>query len=272
MSNVGIKSGVVSVIIPSRNEKYLKKTIIDVLAKATGDIEVIAILDGWWPAPEEFVEDSRVTYVHFSNARGMRNAINSGAAIAKGEYLMKIDAHCMMGDAFDELLKENCDFNWVVVPRRYPLDPERWVVEERTDDKYPIDYMVLNDTLQGIPVKKKNDLPVDDLMTSQGSCWFMKKDYFDWLELLDESTYGTFWQEFQEVGLKCWLSGGRVVVNKKTWMAHWHKTEGRGYNLPAGEQEKTREVVSRWRDKKMFHKQIHGLDWLFDRFNDDKQK
>ena len=31
------------------------------------------------------------------------------------------------------------------------------------------------------------------------------------------------YQETQELGMKIWLSGGRVVRNKNTWYAHLHK-------------------------------------------------
>jgi hypothetical protein len=39
----------VSVIIPSRNERFLAPTVADVLSKAAGEIEVITTLDGYWP-------------------------------------------------------------------------------------------------------------------------------------------------------------------------------------------------------------------------------
>jgi len=37
----------ISVVIPARNEKYLKKTIEDILEKATCEIEIRVILDGY---------------------------------------------------------------------------------------------------------------------------------------------------------------------------------------------------------------------------------
>lgn len=257
----------VSVIIPARNEEYLQKTIQDLLQKAKEDIEIIAVLDGYWPERSQIVNDPRVSYIHYSEPRGMRNAINSAVKASQGEFLMKCDAHCMFGEGFDVILKADCESDWIVVPRREPLDPVNWKIEERTDNKYPIDYMILTeDTLQGIPAKGDSSKEIDDLMTSQGSCWFMRREYFDFLELMDEEKYGTFWQEMQEVGLKCWLSGGKIKVNKKTWYAHWHKTGSRGYNLPQGEQDQTRIMVNRWRTEKMFDKQIHDLDWLFNYF------
>jgi glycosyltransferase involved in cell wall biosynthesis len=262
----------VSVVIPSRNEPYLKKTIQDLLLKASGQIEIIAVLDGYWPALPEFVNDPKVTYIHFSNVRGMRNAINSGVSIAKGEFILKCDAHVMFEKGFDTVLSGDCQDNYVVVPRRWALDPEKWEIE-KSNPKYPIDYMFLDNEYHGSPWHEKNkdeDLKIhviDDLMSSQGSCWFMRKDYFHELELMDASLFGTFASEFQEVGLKCWLSGGRVVVDKKTWYAHWHKTESRGYNLDKADGQKAADHVVTWMSKKYtWPKQIHDINWLVEKF------
>lgn len=262
----------VSIVLPSRNEPFLKKTIDDLLAKAKGDIEIFAILDGEWDRNNEYSDDERVNYIHFPESRGMRAGINAGVAVARGKYIMKCDAHVMVGEDYDEILQKDCNDNWIVVPRRYPLDPKNWKIEERTDDKYPLDYMYLSKDLHGVVWKEKDrerkDVMVDDLMSSQGSVWFMSKKWFEYLELMDDKTYGTFWNEFQEVGLKGWLSGGEIKINKNTWYAHWHKTSdfGRGYKLPDGEKERTQSIVNRWMNEKMFSKQIHDIRWLVNKF------
>lgn len=265
--------GLVSVIIPSRNEPYLKKTIESLLATATGEIEIIVILDGYYPDGSDLVLNNSVNYIHRGKAQGMRGGINSAVAMSHGEYLLKSDAHCMFGLGWDEILKADCEATWVVVPRRYALDPEKWQIEP--NPKYPVDYMYLDKTLHGRVWEEKNsDLKlkgkeIDTLMSSQGSCWFMQKDYYDWLELLDEENYGTFFNEFQEIGLKCWLSGGKVMVNKKTWYAHWHKPRdvGRGYNLDRGEQEKAAEYLKNWEQGNGWHKQRISLNKLIADFS-----
>lgn len=259
-----------SIIIPSRNEPFLSQTIKDLLAKAKGDIQIIAILDGYWPNPP-LDDDPRLVIIHRGKSQGMRASINAGVAIAKGEYLMKTDAHCMFGEGFDLELTANCEKNWVVVPRRFALDPQKWELID--NPKYPIDYMYLSPELHGVVWEQKNKDPqlkdklIDDTMSNQGSVWFMCKDYFNELELMDENTYGTFWNEFQEIGFKCWLSGGEVKVNKKTWYAHWHKTSdfGRGYSLDKSEQEKALGAVAKWKDKG-WHKQTQSLSWLVEKF------
>jgi len=259
-----------SILIPARNEVFLQKTVSDLLTKAEGNIEVIVILDGYWPTPQ-LIDDDRLKIIHRGKSMGMRAAINAGAAIAKGKFLMKTDAHCMFAKGYDTVLATNCEDNWVVVPRRYALNPEKW---ERIDNpKYPIDYMYLSNDLHGVVWTEKNKDPIlakkliDETMSNQGSVWFMTKEYFSDLELMDESAYGIFWNEFQEIGLKCWLSVGRVMVNKKTWYAHWHKTSdyGRGYSLGSSEQPKALATVAKWKTKG-WHKQTLPLTWLIERF------
>ena len=259
----------ISILIPSRNEPYLQKTIQDLRQKAIGDVEIIAVLDGYWPPIKEIETCPCVTYIHFSNPRGMRNAINSAVAIAKGDYILKVDAHVMFDKGYDVVLPEFCDDNVVVVPRRYALDPVKW---ERTDNpKYPVDYMYLSNDYHGVIWEEKNKEPnikvYDDLMSAQGSCWFMHRDYYHELDLMDESLFGTFASEFQEVGLKCWLSGGRVIVNKKTWYAHWHKEESRGYTLEKAEGQKAVDHVKEWMNGKYtWPKQKYDIKWLVEHF------
>jgi glycosyltransferase involved in cell wall biosynthesis len=270
-----------SIIIPSRNERYLNKTVEDILSKAKGEIEIAIVLDGYWP-DEMLVNDKRIVIIHRGISRGMRSAINSGVSIAKGEHVLKCDAHVMFDEGFDTKLIENCENNWVVVPRRKRLDAENWQIQDV--GKPDVDYMYLSYpyTLDknGKPVglhginwderNKKKDLQkktIDDLMSAQGSCWFMKKDYYNKLELMDEEHYGAFWSEFQEIGLKCWLSGGRVVVNKNTWYAHLHK-KSRGYNLEASTTE-AENYVMKWLTigEAWGNKQTLPFEWLIEKFS-----
>jgi len=271
----------VSIIIPARNEQFLRKTIEDLLIKAEGEIEIIAVLDGYWPDP--ILQDPRVIYIHRGIARGMRAAINSAVAIAKGKYILKTDAHCMWGPGFDKILAADCQKDWVAVPTRKRLDAENWCIQEA--GRPDIEYMFLSypndpkdfsgEGLNGKNWDQKNKdeelkkVKIDDLMSAQGSAWFMRKDYFHKLELMDESQYGKFWNEFQEIGLKCWLSGGRVIVDKNTWYAHLHKGKkyGRGYTLPEEWLKEGRNHTIKWlKFKKAWDKQTLPLSWLVEHF------
>jgi hypothetical protein len=97
----------------------------------------------------------------------------------------------------------------------------------------------------------------------------MEKDYFYKLELMNEESYGPFWNEAQEIGLKCWLSGGRVIRNKKTWYAHLHKGKkyGRGYMLNNLHLEKGAIFTKNWfHFKKAWSKQTLPLQYLIKHF------
>ena len=271
-----------SIIIPSRNEQFLTPTIKDLLDKARGNIEIIAVLDGYWVSNEEIVNDERVIYLHKGVSEGMRQGINSGVAIAKYEHIMKIDGHCMVDEGFDlELIKVHKD-NWIQVPKRRRLDAENWCNHDC--HKPDINYMYLSypddpNERGGVGLHgrvwndKNSDENLDkekivDLMSAQGSCYFLTKKYFYELDLLDNYNYGPFGNEFQEVGLKCWLSGGRVVRNKNTAYYHLHKGKkyGRGYYLNNSDMKKANEFTNKWITGEAWDKQTKPLSWLIEKF------
>jgi glycosyltransferase involved in cell wall biosynthesis len=265
----------VSVIIPARNEIYLQQTIDDILRNARGEVEVIPVLDGYWPDPM-LRSDPRVRWIHHSVSHGMRAAINEGLGAATGEYILKSDAHCMMGEGWDEILKADCQEQDVVVPRRFALDAENWKIKE---DKAPVDYHYLTYPLEkaghiGLHgkyywherTKERAEILYDEEMSSQGSMYFMHKAYFERFGGLSEVGYGSFTQEFQELGMRTWMSGGRVMVNKKTWYAHLWKKE-RGYSLPSGEQSRGALWSCDFWINDRWHLKKYNFSRLIDKFN-----
>lgn len=255
-----------SVIIPSHKDKYLQKTIDDIRKNAKGEIEIIAILDGY----NDNIKGA--TVLHNENKKGLRYSVNLGVAASHGDYILKCDSHCMFDEGFDVKLLADIEDNWIVVPRRYKLDTGKWIICE--DDKEPIDYEMLlkkPDRICGHPwssrAKERKDILIDENMVFQGSCWVMSRKHWDWLGGLQEEGYGAFTQEPIEIALKTWLGGGKVMVNKKTWYAHQHRKFGRTHKV--SEQEKMAGnsyskdfwVNNRW------DKRVHDFAWLMERFN-----
>ena len=268
----------VSVLIPTRNEMFLSKTVDDIFNKARGEFEVVVYLDGYFPDPP-LREREGLKIVHCPEAKGMRPGINAAAAAATGKYLMKLDAHCMMDEGFDVKLQADMEDNWVVVPRRYSLEPEDWKIKET--GKAPVDYHYLcwpwnkpeeagmHGEVWRERAKKRLDILIDDEMSSQGSCWFMTKDHFDnFLEGLPNEGYGNFVQEFQQIGNKTWLGGGEVKVNKKTWYAHLHKgkTYGRGYFISKPKMVDGQTWSYKYWMENRWEKRVHDIEWLIDKF------
>ena len=235
--------GRVSVVIPTCNERFLQPTIDSLLGTAHGDVEIYAVLDG---GPDQAIrEDKRVIMVRHKERVGMRETVNRLASSVSGEFLMKCDGHCLFGLGWDTALKGDCDGDWVAVPTRHSIDGKRWRAcgpSGRTVNYeiggYNYHYMsfayaksLYGYGLHGVtfPLDINNalniearDRPIDDLMSFQGSCWFTPTANFLRLGPLDQTNYN-FYAESIEVGMRQWISGGRVVINKKTWQAHYHK-------------------------------------------------
>lgn len=248
-----------SVVIPSRNERFLQATIDSLLAGATGDIEILACLDGYWPDPP-LREDPRVRVLHWSEPRGMRPSENTAIAVATGDFLMKLDAHCLVAPGYDEALTAACEPGTLVVPTRHSIDPDRWLtspdptagVERGGAVKwrhwnYHLLTFPYSQTMYGygmhavtfpwdsnkhVNAARRAHAEIDDLMSFQGSCWVQRRADFLRLGPLDHEHY-YFYQEAQEVGLRVWLTGGRCLIHKGIWYAHLHKGsgEGRGFYL-----------------------------------------
>jgi len=230
----------VSIIIPSRNEKYLDVTVKDLLAKAKEPIEIIVIVEGK-PYPTEI---AGVKYIYHPEAIGMKYSINEAVAISTGKYVMKIDAHCIVAPGFDVQLKKDHQDNWIQIPRRYKLCESEWRPFFE-DEQVPIDYEYWvfppkypTTSLHGYKwlergIQRK-DVMIDDVLTFQGSFWFMTRDWWNKMDFMNDEGYNQLHaQEAAYIGTATWLAGGRVVVNKNTWYAHQYKTkqEGRGYHM-----------------------------------------
>jgi len=265
-----------SVVIPNFNSPFTSKTMQGVLDNASCEVEIIVNVEQEWPEP--LIEDARVHYIHHSSPIGMRAGINACVALAKGKYIMKLDDHCLVGKDFGKILIENHQPDWVQVPQRFALNAEEWKIEERTDDKYPIVQMYQDfprkgkandDGTHGVEWRERRNQTQDqDLVESpsmQGSCWFMEKEYFKKLNLMDETGYGQFAQEAQEIGFKCWLSGGKLMINKKTFYAHLHKGNhyGRFYKMPGGNVEADSWAAEHWLNNREPN-MVHTFEWLID--------
>lgn len=254
-----------SIIIPSCKDPCLQKTVDGLRANAEGRIEIIVVLDG------TRAEVKNADIVLFNEKRiGMRSSINRGVQASHGEYIMKTDAHCMFGPGYDKKLLIDIQDDWVVVPRRYKLDIEKWEIEpgEPTDyDRLLIDRP---DKIGGVFWTKRRieraDIMIDETMVMQGSCYLMSRKHWNWLGGLQDEGYGSLMQEAIEVALKTWLGGGKIMVNKLTWYAHRDRRFKRTMSVDS---EETRRCYAYSKDfwlNNRWEQRIHDLEWLMKRF------
>lgn len=216
-----------SIVIPSYKDPYLDKTIEDVLSTSNEDVEVVVVLDGCKHDP--IILNPSVKYIELDKNEGMRNAINVGVKNATGEYIMKCDSHCKFADGFDVILKTCTKDRMISIPSRYHLDPVKW---KRTHGpinfaylKYPKDENSYGFRTRRSKEHEKNmNSDNDDIIIFQGSCWCMKKSFYEEIGGLDTDMFGSWGMEAHELSMKAWLiHKGRVVRNTKTWYAHYKK-------------------------------------------------
>ena len=289
-----------TVIIPARNEEFLGKTIEDVLSNSEANTEVIAVLDGYLPDPP-LKPDPRVTIIYNPVAVGQRIASNQAGLIAKGKYIMKLDAHCAMDKGFDrkmlEAFKETGD-NVTMIPMMKNLHAFDWVCENG-HRRYQSPSGVCEEC--GKPTTKdvvwiaksspnnvafrfdktmhfqywgeyQNKHPEDlvETLSIQGSCFMCTKEKYFELGLCGEE-FHSWGQQGVEVACKTWLSGGRVIGNRRTWYAHMFRTRGGDFGFPyENPQDKVNE--NRELSRNLFlhdqwPKATKKFQWLMDKFN-----
>lgn len=298
-----------SILIPARNEIFLARTIQDILEHAEADTEIIAVLDGAWADPGVPQHD-RVTLLYIPESVGQRAATNLAARLARGRYLMKLDAHCAFDQGFDRVMlagfaelgdevtmvpvmRNLWAFDWKCYRcgwktyqgptpkqcgqcgrgdkiRRKMVwigkhNPQSWSYsfDSRPHFQYFEDYK----HRPGVRDEARRT-GWSETMSLQGSCFMASRERYWELNLCDESL-GSWGNQGIEVACKTWLSGGRVLVNHRTWYAHLFRTKG-DFAFPYPQSGRAVQQTKR-RTWDFFldgtwDKQVHPVSWLVEKF------
>lgn len=94
-----------SILIPARNEQFLKETIEDILKNIEADTNIIVCLDGIWPT-NPLPQYERLNVIYVNKSIGQRKATNLAARLSNAKYVMKLDAHCSLDKGFDRKMIE----------------------------------------------------------------------------------------------------------------------------------------------------------------------
>lgn len=255
--------GGLSILIPARNEEFLKETLDDLIKNITDkSTEIIVVLDGQWSSKPLPVHP-RIKIIYLPESVGQRAGQNIAAKIASNDYLMKVDAHCAFDKGFDKIILKDMDENTTMVPVMRNLHVFDWVctgcgaryyqgptapcekcLSPRVKDIVWIpktnpqstSYCFDSDPHFQYHNKykeeqKKSGSHLVETMSLQGSCFIVsKKRYWEW-NLCDE-TWGSWGSQGIEVAAKTWYNGGRVVCNLNTWYAHLFRTQGGDFSFP----------------------------------------
>ena len=293
-----------AIIIPSRNEEFLRETIEDIFRQSEARTEVIAVLDGQWsvtPLPM----DERLTVIYHPESVGQRAATNDAVKVSDAKYVMKLDAHCALDKGFDrkmiEAFKEVGD-DVTMVPAMKNLWVFDWECQDCGKRTYQDTEHEVCEKCGSTNIKKKilwiakksphnrsycfdsephfqyfrefNKRPegkgdLTESMSLQGSCFMCTKEKYLELNLCDEG-FGSWGSQGIEVACKTWLSGGRVMCNNRTWYAHLFRTKnkvfGFPYHNPGRRQQKAKALVRDMFFNNAWPQAIKPLSWLVEKF------
>jgi len=261
-----------SILIPSRNEIFLKNTIDDILKNIEADTEIIVVLDGQWPT-EPLVQHERVNIIFVNKSIGQRASTNLACRLSKAKYVMKVDAHCSFDKGFDRKMIEafnKTGDNVTMVPIMRNLWAFDWKCYHCGWKKY-----------QGPTPEKCGSCGKTDKIRRKmiwkgkhnpqsTSYCFDSEPHFQYFEdwkhrepyitnkkekkmtetmslqgscfMLTREKYleldicdeklGNWGNQGIETACKTWLSGGRVLCNHNTWYAHMFRTQGGDFGFP----------------------------------------
>jgi len=230
----------VSVIISDLFEQRLPETIDNLHETADGPIEIIVKQD--------------------HDTKGMRHHLNEAANEAKGQYLFKIDGHCIMSPHWDTLMKEVCQPNDMVVSRIREIDNKTWTVRDKG-----FSFVKINHDLTIVECGDfvRGDRQVAETMASIGCGWLVHKARFDELEQNWEQL-GRFGNLGVEWALKIWLSGGRVLVHREVICGHLFRHGG--VMMGANAHANARKLLGSRFAAMKGPQQVYPLNWLGQRF------
>lgn len=116
-----------SILIPSRNEMFISRTVEDLIKNKRGLTQIIIGLDGV-PADPPVPDHPDVMVVYVSTSLGQRGMTNALARLSTAKYLAKTDAHCAFDEGFDVKLMDAIKGhdNWTVVPNMKNLHAFDW--------------------------------------------------------------------------------------------------------------------------------------------------
>jgi len=270
----------VSIIIPARNENpdNLNRTIQSIFDNATGEYEIIVGFDGNYPYDLPMKVGVEIEEIRFPDVVGIKTNINAMCAMATGKYIYKSDAHCSFSKGFDEVLQADMREDWIVTPRFYVLNGETW----KWQDGRFYDYFYLCCPFtdpKGFRFKAGGHWPertqerllshldIDETPQIHGSGWFISKDrYFELGGFPNIDPYGHA-QEPIWLGLKNWLAGGKVMVNKKCWYAHLHQQGNeRGYNMDHAQEVKSYDIAAKYWVGDKWHERKYDFSWFVEKF------
>jgi len=196
---------------------------------SNGDIEIIVVLNGY----DQEVDDRAIVIQKTENV-GMRKALNIGAKVAVGKYLMFTDAHCD--------ITQDWDIKMMEVLRKYPrgiaVAPITSMDGDWKTKRGWYGFCEMRPNMQPVWHGKKTYGVIEPNMALTGCGLMMSKDFYLSFGGLDGSLpkMGAIGSEFSIHG---WLDGDGIYTRTDVLLGHIFGTGG----YDTAEADKAQEIL-----------------------------
>lgn len=288
----------ISIIVPCKNEVSNLRLTLDSLkeSKNRSKFEIIVVDDGSTDGSTDFLKSESEAYKDIklfkTNNLGVSETKNFGASQASGKYLFFCDAHIRVSNGWlDELVKTIEEARGgIAAPCICDMNNTRAAgYGETWNNELGVVWNLVNP-------KKVTEIPI-----ACGCCFGISTEAFEKINGFDQY-YQVWGREDEEISLKAWLFGYKVLVNplikiqhlfrtkhpyqvtpdnviyNTLWLAYSHFDKDRIkktidilkklplYNDAANKFDKDIKLVMEQR-KKYFEERKYNDDYFFDKFN-----
>ena len=219
----------ISIIIPSLNEgHFLHRTLESIYSNTRTKFEVIIVDDASSDGSTDQVDWGNYPGLLFhrnSERHGLIRSRILGSTFAHGPYYVFMDAHCNPEPGWETALLEasyRCQDRAITVPITPALDATTWKDHPHQFGKT----MTFNHKLD-MAWCDTRELDFDNSSWQSpifaGSCFLVSRMFYEQLGRLDNGL--AFWGgENIDLSLRCWMSGGKVLVVRSALVGHIYKS------------------------------------------------
>lgn len=204
----------ISVLLPIYNaEKFLSKSLGEVLNQTLKDIEFICINDGSTDSSLKMIKDyaekdERIVVIDKDN-HGYGESMNQGLNVAKGKYIAILEPDDFVDNTMYETLYDLAEkYNADVVKSNY------YEYETKTDNNTYLE------VLEGLPYETLINAHLNKLIIHMRPCiWsaIYKREFLEKNHIRFNETPGASYQD-TAFAFKVWVSAERVIFTKDAFL------------------------------------------------------
>lgn len=222
---VSKKNRLFSIVIPTLNEGSMLSMTVENILKVTAypDIEVIIVDDGSTDGSCDAYRDTqKPVRVVTGKQLGIPRARNLGADEARGEYVLFIDAHCTVSaNWIDRFVGALAARDVAIVGPTFTRLSEP---EPRGCGNAWINHRLESAWLEPLESDRPYEVPI-----TPGGCQAFRRKTFLGLGGF-ETGFSRWGYQDEEICLRAWLQGYRVLVDPEVVVAH-HFRDQAGYDV-----------------------------------------